>query len=295
MESLWKTIGKPMENPGDSSPRSGEPKVKSGKMSDDPRFPHVRVPKFLADYLREVRTSQKRSSLLATYVATRWFAYTRSKCSDNFARCFPSVRSIGEVIGQSETTVKRNLAWFESAGLLYRSSRGWNKTKLITFVDFPERFREIREMRGREVAIREVEEELAQKARDARIQAAETRGERFRNDYGEERGRRWSTKDYANKSNDRRGGPSPAYFPPVGDPALVHERSPKNECSEESRGEEHDSGSTAPEPRSLRSETTKNFPGGTDEREEDRRNMRDGMRILKEMSAKLASEKKWPE
>src|SRR5262249_18953373 len=135
---------------------------------------------------------------------------------------------------------------------------------------------------------------LARKVRGARIQATATRRQWLPSDYREERGRQWSPNNYGTKPEEGSVGPSPDWSPPVSDPLLVRERSPKNECTEESKGEEHDSGSTAPETRSLRNETTENPGGGIDDREEDRRNMKDGTRALKEMIARLATEKKWP-
>ena len=121
-------------------------------MPDNPRFPHVRVPMFLLTPPEEF--PEMTPSHIATYVAVRSYAYTRSAASDRFARCFASHANIGKRARQSVATVKRNIVDLEKWGLLYRA--GWRgKTREIVPVDHPQRFREARARHGLKHAIAE--------------------------------------------------------------------------------------------------------------------------------------------
>src|SRR5262245_25735966 len=119
-------------------------------MSDDPRFPHTRFPNFLS---RE-NYSDLTVSRVCTYLAARRFAYVKSDANEYCALGWQSMTTIGSVFGQSSATVKRNLRWHERNGLIYRKSLP-GESWLITFIDLPERFREICDTAGREAAIRD--------------------------------------------------------------------------------------------------------------------------------------------
>lgn len=129
---------------------------------DDPRFPYVRVPMFL--FNRE-RFPWMTPSIICTYVVARSWVYWKSRSNDRFGRCWPALATIAKRAGQSPSTVKTNLAVLEKYGLMYRQRR-FNNSSIITFVDAPGRFQEIRGRDGRIAAEHDVEIRL-QGIRDA--------------------------------------------------------------------------------------------------------------------------------
>lgn len=199
-------------------------------MLDDVRFPHVRIPKFL----NVTNFPELTPSILATYVAARSFAYLRSRSSERFARCWPAIRTIGEIFAQGDSVVKRNLSWLEAAGLIYRQRR-FNQSSVITFVDFPERFQELRRQSGLEPAINDYEERLAELVEQARTGRAEE-------------AQRRPTKNYHPGSESipqirhSGGRESPQVTPGGSASGLsgVRPRPIKNSGSEEQKNEAHD-------------------------------------------------------
>jgi DNA-binding MarR family transcriptional regulator len=207
---------------------------------DDPRFPHTRVPRFI----NQKDFPGLRASIAGTYVAARSFAYLRSKRSDKFARCCASIRSIGAVFDQSESTVKRNLKWLEGAGLLYRTAR-FNTSSVITFVDCPDRFRRIRETEGFEVAKEDNDQRLEAITDEARVDGAAQARNRVRRPHTQ------SVSDRVLASPAQQLGPPVSQPPSIGEPTWVHERPTKNTAVEEQDIEEHDVGVKAPAPSPL--------------------------------------------
>ncbi len=107
-----------------------------------------------------------RSSYLEVYLSIRSRA-SLSPTSDNFARSFPSIETIGERFRHTRTTVCEAIAWLEANGYLYKQRRR-RDSNLYTLVLRRDWFLELRRSKSQEHAEQAYENWLGEQQVGAR-------------------------------------------------------------------------------------------------------------------------------
>lgn len=116
--------------------------------------------------LNALQHTDYKSSQLEVYLAIRSFT-SLSPANENFARCFPSIESIGKKFGHTNTTVCEAIAWLEANSYLYKKRRR-RESNLYTILLRRDWFIQVRQLEGTDRAKELYEEWLDEQREEAR-------------------------------------------------------------------------------------------------------------------------------
>ena len=122
--------------------------------------------------LNRVMHHDYQSSYLETYVSLRSFACL-GPANERFCRAWPSIDTIGDMFGQTRTTVCNSLKWLEKNGYLYRTRRQRQST-IYTIILQRDRFLAVVAEQGWADAIEDYEAWITERQIEVRRDKART-------------------------------------------------------------------------------------------------------------------------
>jgi hypothetical protein len=146
--------------------------------ANDSRFIFVRVPVFALPGNWPGMTPSR----LLTLICIRSFCYFRTAANAGFGRCTASLATLGKISGQSRSTLCLNIRWLKKNYLLYAIRQGFNRPNILVPVDYPKAFELACRERGRQEAMRDLEDEAEERQQEAWKENAENAGYRPKKD-----------------------------------------------------------------------------------------------------------------